>query len=117
MILVDSYHGFLRIAGQLDTPCNDRNLVAQKSGQQLSMYADIEIDKGFHLILVRDSYLIDTSLIHLCERCHIGAILTCSGIDAASLFSSDEITADASEVFDIRRGWRAGNIHDRIISV
>ena len=68
MVLVDSYHGFLRIAGQLDTPGNDRNLVTQESRQQLSMYADIEIDEGFHLILVHDSYLRDTCLIHLRER-------------------------------------------------
>ena len=81
------------------------------------MYADIEIDEGFHLILVHDSYLRDTCLIHLCECCHIGAILSCSGIDTASLFGGDKITADTSEVLDISRGWRAGNIHDRIISV
>ena len=81
------------------------------------MYADIEIDEGFHLILVHDSYLRDTSLVHLRERRHIGAILSCSGIDTASLFGGDKITADTSEVLDICRGWRAGNIHDRIISV
>ena len=42
MVLVDSYHGFLRIAGQLDTPCNDRNLVAKEAGQQIAMYAYID---------------------------------------------------------------------------
>ena len=97
MVLVDCYYGFLRIAGQLDTPCNDRTL-RQEPRQQLSMYANVEVDEGFHLILVHDSYLRDTCLIHLCECCHIGAILTCSGINAASLFGRDEITADTSEI-------------------
>ena len=86
MVLVDSYHGFLRIAGQLDTPCNDRNLVAKEAGQQIAMYAYIEVYKGFYFILVHDSYLRDSCLEHLGQSGEVTTIIARCRIYTAALF-------------------------------